>query len=160
MGTSIFKSLKCFRGGFLAFPKGFTALSGIKIHCAERKTRKSHTWSLTMIPTRASLCNGKASFMETAERLPRKEPHKAVGPLFVDVECTSRPELASHQRGRAGVAPVPRTEGALSLGHSPCCFQACQIPFFNGFQAFKTRAFTQQLQQKQEEVRQAVSSLF
>lgn len=71
----------------------------------ERKTRKSHTWSLTMIPTRASLCNGKASFRDTAERLPRKEPHKAVGALFVDAECTSRPELASHQQNPSEAAP-------------------------------------------------------
>lgn len=48
---------------------------------------KSHTWRLTMIPTPASLCNGKASFRDTAERLPRKEPNKAFGALFVDVNA-------------------------------------------------------------------------
>lgn len=77
-----------------------------------------------MIPTRASLCNGKASFRDAAERLPRKEPNKAFGALFVDVNAPaglSSPAInktaARQSRGGTGAqnggCPHPGTPTTL-----------------------------------------------
>lgn len=86
-----------------------------------------------MTPTPASLRNGKASFRDAAERLPRKEPDKAFGALFVDVNAPaglSSPAInkttARQSRGGTGAqnrgCPHPGTPATLHSGMSNTFF--------------------------------------
>jgi len=77
-----------------------------------------------MSPTPASSRNGNASFRDVAERLPRKEPNKVFGALFVDVNApaglsspATNKTAARQSRGGTGAqnggCPHPGTPATL-----------------------------------------------
>lgn len=134
--------------------------------CSRGRHERAILGRLTMIPPRASLCNGKASFRDAAERLPRKEPNKAFGALFVDVNAPaglSSPAInktvARQSRGGTGAqnrgCPHPGTPAMLhSVISNTFVFW---FVFFLQFPGFEDWAFAQQLHQKQKQVIQAIS---
>lgn len=94
------------------------------------------------------------SFLDTAARLPRKEPHKALGALVGRCESTSSPEPASPHKtaARQSWGGTGAQNGGCPRPGTPATLHSVLTNTFQWFPGFEHWAFAQRLPQKAEQV--------